>query len=98
MRPWKANLGRIVKAGIERGETKTNIGPRSIATVIISTLEGALMISRLEGTRVAIHDAQSMLEKMLQDIQSTPVRSKPAKRAFGHKSVGWGAKQSNQSG
>jgi AcrR family transcriptional regulator len=75
MRQWKATLGRIVKEGIEQGEIETNIEPRSIANVIISTLEGALMISRLEGTRVAMHDAQSMLEKILHDIESTSVRN-----------------------
>ena len=71
LQQWKARLGHIVKEGIERGEIHTSVEPRRIANLIISTLEGALMISRLEGTRIAMHDAQSMLEKMLSEIEST---------------------------
>jgi len=71
---WKAKIGKIVKAGIERGEIRADVEPRSIANVIIASLEGALMISRLEGNRVAVHDAQSMLQNLLGDIRTAPKR------------------------
>lgn len=64
---WKAKIGRIVAAGIERGEIRTDIEPRSIANMIIATLEGALMISRMEGNRTAVQDAQAMLDNLLTD-------------------------------
>ena len=69
---WKTRINRIVKAGIERGEIREDVEPRSIANNMIAALEGGLMISRLEGNRVAVHDAQSMLENVLRDIQSAP--------------------------
>lgn len=71
---WKARINRIVKAGIERGEIRADVEPRSIANIMIAALEGALMISRLEGHRMAVHDAQSMLENVLRDIESPPQR------------------------
>jgi hypothetical protein len=65
-----------VKAGIERGEIRADVEPRSIANIMIAALEGALMISRLEGNRVAVHDAQSMLENMLREISTASQRTK----------------------
>jgi TetR/AcrR family transcriptional repressor of nem operon len=41
---------------------------RTVVNMIIATLEGALMISRLEGDRTAIRDAQAALELMLDGI------------------------------
>jgi len=67
---WKAKIGRIVKAGIERGEIRGDVDPRGIANIMIAALEGALMISRLEGNRTAIHDAETMLDKVLVELQS----------------------------
>lgn len=72
VRQWKARIAGIVKMGIEREEIRAVVEPRRIANIIISALEGALMISRLEGNRVAVHDAQSMLEQVLDSIQFAP--------------------------
>ena len=70
---WKAKIGCIVTAGIERGEISADIEPRSIANIVIAALEGALMISRLEGNRMAAHDAEAMLDKVLVDLRSAPI-------------------------
>ena len=67
---WKARIVAIVKTGIERGEIRSDTEPRRIANVTIATLEGALMISRLEGNRSAMHDAQGVLQEMLSGIES----------------------------
>ena len=67
---WKAKIVRIVTTGIERAEIRADIEPRSIANIVIATLEGAIMISRLEGNRVAVHDAETMLDKILVDLRS----------------------------
>ena len=68
---WKTRIAHIVTIGIGKGEVRADVEPRSIANVVIATLEGALMISRLEGSRAAIHDAQAMLDKILVDLRST---------------------------
>ena len=80
---WKARIVRIVKAGIERGEIRADVEPRGIANNFIGALEGALMISRLEGDRVAVHDAQAMLDKVLTDLRPAPQRKGVAQRSFG---------------
>lgn len=62
---WRARLCRIVEAGIKSGEIRKSTDPRRIANTIIATLEGALMISRLENSRSALRDAQATLEGIL---------------------------------
>jgi len=66
---WKDKISRIVMAGIERGEVRADVEPRIIANSMIAALEGALMISRLEGDRTAVHDAESMLDRVLDDLR-----------------------------
>jgi len=71
---WKDKISAIVKSGVERGDIRSDVEPRAIANIMISALEGALMISRLEGNRIAVHDAQSMLENLLHDMRTAPQR------------------------
>ncbi len=66
---WKARIVAVVKKGIAGGEIRADAEPRRIANLIIATLEGALMISRLEGNRSALHDAQTALDEMVSGIQ-----------------------------
>jgi hypothetical protein len=65
---WKARLSRIVEQGIERKDIRANVSAVRIANSIVATLEGALMISRLEGARDALQDAQATLEIMLDGL------------------------------
>ena len=65
---WRARLVRIVETGIKASEIRKPTEPRRIANTLISTLEGALMISRLENSRNALRDAQSTLEALLTTI------------------------------
>ena len=65
---WRARLSAIVEAGIAKGEIRKKTDPRRIANTIIATLEGALMISRLEDSKTALRDAQATLDIVLEDI------------------------------
>jgi TetR/AcrR family transcriptional repressor of nem operon len=38
---------RVAKGGIQRGEVRAGVDPEALASVMISTLEGAVMLSRL---------------------------------------------------
>lgn len=67
---WKASLSQIVEDGIRAGEIRKNIQPERIANVIVANLEGALMISRLEGNRQAILDAEATLEALIVGLAS----------------------------
>lgn len=65
---WKNHLCGIVEEGIRRKEIRKSVDPRRIANTMIATLEGALMISRLEGQPTALRDAQRSLESVLDEI------------------------------
>jgi AcrR family transcriptional regulator len=69
IRDWKSRLSRIVRDGIRRGEIDREVDPRRMANTIIATLEGALMISRLEGNKTAQRDARASLEMLLDNIK-----------------------------
>jgi AcrR family transcriptional regulator len=68
VRTWRGRLARIVERGIRRGEIRKGTVPRGVANFLISTLEGALAISRLEGNKTALEDAQEALEAYLDGI------------------------------
>ena len=65
---WKKRLCVLVREGIERGEIRKGTDSRRIANTFVAALEGALMISRLEGNRTAVRDAGVMLEGILDGI------------------------------
>ena len=66
LRNWRKDLAALVDNGIKRKEIKRGVDPKQAATVIISSLEGALMMSRLEGDRTALHAVQSYLATYLE--------------------------------
>jgi AcrR family transcriptional regulator len=66
---WQRGLRRIVEQGIKRGEIRKDVEPRRIANTLIATLEGALIISRVEGNKHAMQDAQESLDILLRGIQ-----------------------------
>jgi TetR/AcrR family transcriptional repressor of nem operon len=68
LQDWRARLTKIVRDGIHNGEIRKGSVPREIANTMIATLEGALMISRLDGSRVALMDARKSLEALLDRI------------------------------
>jgi AcrR family transcriptional regulator len=75
VRAWKSRIVAIVQTGIDQGEILPGINSNSLANLIVSTLEGALMIARLEGSREALKDGQSALATVLDGIVSPrPIR------------------------
>ena len=65
---WKGRLSKIVERGIRGGEIRKGTVPRRVANVLIATLEGALTISRMEGSRTALEDVQQALDLFLDGI------------------------------
>jgi AcrR family transcriptional regulator len=68
IREWRERLAVIVREGVRRGEIKRGTQAKRVANTMIATLEGALMISRLEGSREALKDARVALDRMLDEI------------------------------
>ena len=66
---WRARLVHIVETGIKAGEIRRSTDPRRTANTIIATLEGALMISRLENNRNALRDAQTTLDTLIAALE-----------------------------
>jgi AcrR family transcriptional regulator len=65
---WRERLCGIVEEGIRRGEIRGKTNSRRVANSIIATLEGALMMSRLDGKKTPLKDAKAMLDGMLDRI------------------------------
>jgi TetR/AcrR family transcriptional repressor of nem operon len=73
---WQDLFSEIVRAGIKRKEIRNGVDPKKLVTLIVGSLEGALMISRLERDRKALHETQSHLERYL----DSEVRLRPRSR------------------
>jgi TetR/AcrR family transcriptional regulator, transcriptional repressor for nem operon len=57
MDDWYTMIRRIVAKGVERGELRAATDADAVASVMISTLEGAIMLSKLYGDPVHMHRA-----------------------------------------
>jgi len=68
---WRSRISEIVRAGMTRKEIRGDVEPRAVANTIVATLEGALMISRLEGSKVALKDAKGALEEMVNRLTAS---------------------------
>ena len=66
LREWRDLLISITHAGIKRKEIKRTVDAEKLATLIISSLEGALMIGRLERNREALLVAQTHLNDYIE--------------------------------
>lgn len=61
LRRWQGDLTQVVTRGIARKEIERGVDAKEVADLIISSLEGALMIGRLEGNKRALFGIQSCL-------------------------------------
>lgn len=74
LRGWLSYLTYTFKLGIEAGEIRRDVDPRRAAILVISSLEGALTISRLEQDREALLAVQSHLQGYLEADVRMPAR------------------------
>ena len=63
---WRDQLQAIIKKGIQQREIRRGTDAKALATLIISSLEGALMMSRLERRRDPLLTIQKHLESFLE--------------------------------
>ena len=57
----------MIEQGIEAREIKRKVDPQKFAALLISSLEGALMMSRLEKNSEALFAIQSYLDTYLEN-------------------------------
>ena len=72
---WLNRLQSIAEEGKQRGEVRSSLDSAELATLIVSTLEGGLMVSRLQRRDDALDFACRHLEEYLE----THIRAKESK-------------------
>ena len=65
LRSWLSRLQIIVEKARERAETRPGVDPKVVATLIVASLEGALMMSPLQRNDAALRRVQSHLSRYL---------------------------------
>jgi TetR/AcrR family transcriptional regulator, transcriptional repressor for nem operon len=76
LQSWTSRLSKIIREGIARHQIVSTIHPQRLSQLIIATLEGALLISRLQKDRQPLHDVRKHLNEYLEHN----VRSKARRR------------------
>jgi TetR/AcrR family transcriptional regulator, transcriptional repressor for nem operon len=74
MDTWRSLICRIIQRGMKKGEIPVGVDAEAIAIVMICTLEGAVMMSKLYGDSIymtkAIEHLTDYLERSLTSLQS----------------------------
>jgi TetR/AcrR family transcriptional regulator, transcriptional repressor for nem operon len=73
---WTERLSRITAEGIEKQEIDRRVTPRQLSELIISSLEGALLISRLQNDEGPLRAMRQHLDEYLE--QSIRAKLDPA--------------------
>jgi TetR/AcrR family transcriptional regulator, transcriptional repressor for nem operon len=76
LRAWKSRLLQILKEGIARGEVVSGTDPVRVVNTVIATLEGSLLISRIERTSSAMEDARLHLNQLFDGLLPTEAKEK----------------------
>lgn len=66
LQSWTSRLSKIIREGIAHGQINGSISPQKVARLIIATLEGGLLISRLQKDRQPLHDVRKHLDEYLE--------------------------------
>jgi TetR/AcrR family transcriptional repressor of nem operon len=75
LRNWTERLRNVTAQGISAGEIDARVEPLRLAQMIIGSLEGALLISRLERSDEPLQNARQHLETYLEDkVRSNKVQ------------------------
>jgi TetR/AcrR family transcriptional regulator, transcriptional repressor for nem operon len=72
---WLDRLRCIINDGQRRGEVRSDVDPAELATLIVSTLEGSSMVSRLQRK----DDARGLACRHLEEYLETKVRVRESK-------------------
>jgi TetR/AcrR family transcriptional repressor of nem operon len=66
LRGWQSYLISMISAGIKAREIRSRVDAQELATLIISSLEGAIMLGRLERSEAPLLAVQAHLEDYLE--------------------------------
>jgi TetR/AcrR family transcriptional repressor of nem operon len=66
LQAWTGRLSKITADGIGKRQIKSHLDPKRLSQWIIGSLEGALLISRLQNDNGPLHDARQHLHEYLE--------------------------------
>jgi TetR/AcrR family transcriptional repressor of nem operon len=66
LRGWENHLTSIIDAGIKAREIRRGVNAKELATLVISSLEGAIMLCRLERSEAPLLAVQAHLDTYLE--------------------------------
>jgi TetR/AcrR family transcriptional repressor of nem operon len=66
LRGWRSYVVSIISAGIKSREIRPKVDAKKLATLIICSLEGAIMLYRLERNEEALRAVQAHLDNYLE--------------------------------
>ena len=72
LRGWRSYVVSMISAGIKAREIRAKIDARKLATLIISSLEGAVMVYRLERNEDALRAVRAHLDNYLETAVRVP--------------------------
>jgi TetR/AcrR family transcriptional regulator, transcriptional repressor for nem operon len=72
LRGWRSYLISMISAGIKSREIRSRVNAKKLATLIISSLEGAIMVYRLERNEEALRAVQAHLDNYLETEVRAP--------------------------
>jgi TetR/AcrR family transcriptional regulator, transcriptional repressor for nem operon len=75
MSGWLRLIGGIIKEGVRKGELWPDTDPRETASVVVATLEGAVMLSRLYDDPAYMKRSVDYLKEHLRSLAWDPKRS-----------------------
>src|SRR6201998_2969207 len=72
LRGWRSYLTSMISAGIKAREIRARVDAKKLATLIISSLEGATMVYRLERNEESLRTVQAHLDNYFETEVSGP--------------------------
>ncbi|MFK8185651.1 MAG: TetR family transcriptional regulator [Phormidesmis sp.] len=69
---WRKMLTKIVRYGQKRHDIRAEVEADVVATIVISTLEGAVMMSGLYGDRTHLNRAHTHLLRYIETLRAPP--------------------------
>jgi TetR/AcrR family transcriptional repressor of nem operon len=74
LRGWRGYLVSMIRSGIKAREIRPKVDAKKLATLIISSLEGAIMVYRLERNEQALRAVQAHLNNYLEREVRLPAK------------------------
>lgn len=73
---WLRLVGGLVKEGVASGELRADADPREAATMVVATLEGALMLGKLLDDPEHLRRAERNVARYLRSLTAEPQSSR----------------------